>query len=84
MAKSILSCGRDFKRSLPFEWKELKFTSPAEAAFQSDALAHGIGPHGYAIPVSSRHGYRGLFVVCSSQSEEIWAKFLLGTQAELI
>lgn len=73
-----------FKRTLPFEWKELKFTSPVEAAFQSDALAHGIGPHGYAIPVSSRHGYRGLFVVCSSQSEETWAKFLSGTQAELI
>src|ERR1700746_1919794 len=73
-----------FKRTLPFEWKELQFASPAEAAFQSDALAHGIGPHGYAIPVSSRHGYRGLFVVCSSQSEEAWAKFLAGTQSELI
>jgi LuxR family transcriptional regulator, quorum-sensing system regulator CinR len=34
--------------------------------------------------VSSRHGYRGLFVVCSSQSEEVWAKFLSSTQAELI
>jgi len=73
-----------FKRSLPFEWKELQFSSPAEAAFQADALAHGIGPHGYAIPVSSRHGYRGLFVVCSSQSEETWTKFLGSTQAELI
>src|SRR5262249_51668667 len=73
-----------FKRSLPFEWKELKFTSPAQAEFQSDALAHGVGPHGYAIPVSSRHGYRGLFVVCSSQSEETWANFLSGMQAELI
>jgi DNA-binding CsgD family transcriptional regulator len=34
--------------------------------------------------VSSRHGYRGLFVVCSSQSEETWAKFLSTTQTELI
>src|SRR5262249_17530991 len=73
-----------FKRSLPFEWKELKFTSPAEAAFQSDALAHGIGPHGYAIPVASKHGHPGLFVVCSSQSEETWKKFLSSTQDELI
>jgi len=44
-----------FKRTLPFEWKEMQFVSPAEAAFQSDALAHGIGPHGYTIPVASRH-----------------------------
>jgi hypothetical protein len=39
-----------FKRTLPFEWKEMQFVSPAEAAFQSDALAHGIGPHGYRSP----------------------------------
>jgi LuxR family transcriptional regulator, quorum-sensing system regulator CinR len=73
-----------FKRTLPFEWKELQFTSAAEVAFKADALAHGIGPHGYAIPVSNRHGYRGLFVVTSSQPEASWAAFLAGTQAELI
>jgi LuxR family transcriptional regulator, quorum-sensing system regulator CinR len=73
-----------FKRTLPFEWKELQFTSAAEVAFRADAQAHGIGPHGYSIPVSNRHGYRGLFVVSSSQPEASWAAFLAGTQAELI
>jgi DNA-binding CsgD family transcriptional regulator len=73
-----------FKRTLPFEWKELQFSTPAEIAFQSDALAHGIGPHGYAIPVSNKHGYRGLFVVCSSQPEQAWVEFLAGAQADLI
>ena len=73
-----------FKRTLPFAWKELKFSSPAEASFLSDALAHGIGPHGYAIPVSSKHGYKGLFTVCSSQSEQAWATFLSSTQSALI
>jgi len=73
-----------FKRTLPFEWKELKLTSPAEASFLADALAHGIGPHGYAIPVSSKHGYKGLFIVCSSQSDQAWAKFLSSAQAALI
>jgi DNA-binding CsgD family transcriptional regulator len=72
-----------FRRTVPFEWRQLKFTSPAEAAFQSDALAHGIGPHGYAIPVSSKHGYRGLFVVSCSQSQA-WAEFLWSTRTELI
>jgi len=73
-----------FKRTLPFEWKELEFNTPAEASFLSDALAHGIGPHGYAIPVSNKHFYRGLFTVCSSQSEQAWATFLSSTQSALI
>jgi DNA-binding CsgD family transcriptional regulator len=73
-----------FRRTVPFEWKQLKFASPVEAAFQADALAHGIGPHGYAIPVSNKHGYRGLFVVSYSQSDEAWAQFLGSTQAELM
>jgi DNA-binding CsgD family transcriptional regulator len=73
-----------FRRTVPFEWTQLTFTSPAEAAFRADALAHGIGPHGYAMPVSSKHGYRGLFVVSCSQSDETWAQFLRKTQAELI
>ena len=34
--------------------------------------------------MSNKHGYRGLFVVCCSQSEETWAKLLSGTRAELI
>jgi DNA-binding CsgD family transcriptional regulator len=72
-----------FRRTVPFEWRQINFTSPAEAAFRADALAHGIGPHGYAIPVF-RHGYRGLFVVSSSQSSEAWAKFLWGTHVDLI
>jgi hypothetical protein len=73
-----------FKRTLPFEWKELKFTSPVEAAFQSDALAHGIGPARIRDPGVEQARLPRLFVVCSSQSEETWAKFLSGTQAELI
>jgi LuxR family transcriptional regulator, quorum-sensing system regulator CinR len=72
-----------FKRTLPFEWKELKFISPAEAAFQSDALTHGIGPHGYAIPVSKRHGYRGLLSFALRNPKKR-AKFLASTQSELI
>jgi LuxR family transcriptional regulator, quorum-sensing system regulator CinR len=73
-----------FKRTLPFEWNELKFASPAEASFLSDALAYGIGPYGYAIPVSSKHAYRGLLTVCSSKSDQWWDDFLSSTRAALI
>ena len=73
-----------FRRTVPFEWRQLKFSSPAEVAFQTDALAHGIGPHGYAIPVSNKHGYRGLFVVSSSHSLQAWAQFLWSTRTDLI
>src|ERR1700734_4269443 len=41
-----------FKRTLPFEWKEMQFVSPAEAGLHSDALGPGIGPHGHPIPVA--------------------------------
>jgi DNA-binding CsgD family transcriptional regulator len=34
--------------------------------------------------VSNKHGYRGLFVVCSSQPEQAWVEFLAGAQADLI
>ena len=73
-----------FKRTLPFEWNEMKFANPVEASFLADALAHGIGPHGYAIPVSSKHAYKGLLTVCSSKSEQWWENFLSTTQAALI
>lgn len=73
-----------FKRTLPFEWSELTVRSPAEATFLADALAHGIGPHGYSIPVFSKHGYRGLFTIASSQADDGWAKFLSATRAALV
>lgn len=74
-----------FKRTLPFSWNELSTNGDAErSSFMSDAVAHGIGPHGYAIPVVGKHGYRGLFIISYSRSERQWAQFLAATQATLI
>ena len=73
-----------FLRTLPFDWSELKIQSAAEYAFLADALAHGVGPHGFSIPVRSKHGHRGLFSISSSQSEKEWAIFLKTTQPMLI
>jgi DNA-binding CsgD family transcriptional regulator len=73
-----------FRRTLPFEWSELDRSSAAEAAFLADAAAHGVGPHGYSIPVLTKHGHRGLLAVCSSGSDAEWATFLAATQPGLI
>jgi DNA-binding CsgD family transcriptional regulator len=73
-----------FRRTLPFEWRELDISGGAEATFLADAAAHGVGPHGYSIPVSTKHGHRGLLAVSFSGSEGEWTKFLATTQPGLI
>jgi LuxR family transcriptional regulator, quorum-sensing system regulator CinR len=73
-----------FQRTLPFEWSELDRSSGAEAAFLVDAAAHGVGPHGYSIPVLTKHGHRGLLAVSFSGCEEEWTRFLAATQSGLV
>ena len=73
-----------FRRSLPFRWSELTIQTAAEASFLADALAHGVGPRGFSIPVQSKHWHRGLFSISSSCSEQEWVDFLATTQSTLI
>jgi DNA-binding CsgD family transcriptional regulator len=73
-----------FLRTLPFDWSELKIQSAAEVSFLTDALAHGVGPHGLSIPIRSKHGHRGLFSISFSRSEREWAKFRENTLSLLI
>jgi DNA-binding CsgD family transcriptional regulator len=73
-----------FARTLPFEWRELGISGGPEAAFLADAAAHGVGPHGYSVPVSTKHGHRGLLAASFSGSEQEWARFLAATQPALI
>ncbi len=73
-----------FRRALPFEWSELAIASAADAAFLADATAHGVGPHGYTIPVVTKHGHRGLFAVSFSGPEEEWKEFLSSVKPGLV
>jgi LuxR family transcriptional regulator, quorum-sensing system regulator CinR len=73
-----------FQRTLPFSWSDLKVGSAAEASLLADALAHGIGPHGFSIPMVSKQGHRGLFSISFSGSEPEWAGFLNANQHALI
>lgn len=73
-----------FQRTLPFGWNELKIANDNEASFLADALGHGIGPHGYCIPVLSKRGHRGLFSISFSRSEREWSDFLAKSQFMLV
>lgn len=65
-----------FLRTLPFDWSELNIQGPAEIAFLTDALAHGVGPRGLSIPVQSKHGHRALFSISFARSQDEWADFV--------
>ena len=73
-----------FLRTLPFDWSELQLQGAAEASFLMDALAHGVGPRGYSIPVLSKYGHRGLFSISFSRSEAEWLAFLQKGQPMLV
>jgi LuxR family transcriptional regulator, quorum-sensing system regulator CinR len=73
-----------FRRTLPFDWSELKLQDAAEMSFLADALAHGVGPHGLSIPVRSKHGHRGLFSISFSGSKDQWLAFLRNSRPTLI
>jgi hypothetical protein len=71
------------QRSLPFNWDDLKIQSAAETSFLADALSHGVGPHGFSIPLSE-HGHWALFSISFSGSEQEWKQFLATTQSMLV
>jgi DNA-binding CsgD family transcriptional regulator len=73
-----------FLRTVPFSWSELTIESAAQASFFADALAHGVGPQGYSIPVVNKHGHRVLFSFSSSQSEQEWKRFLAVHRSTMI
>ena len=73
-----------FQRTLPFDWSELQVKTAEEMSFLADALAHGVGPYGYSIPVVSKQGHRGLFSISFAGSAKAWTDFLNSNQAILV
>ncbi len=72
-----------FSRILPFDWSDLSFDEKAREMLM-DALAHGIGPHGFSVPVRSAYGHRGLFSITFSGSVEDWHGFLGARMRDLV
>jgi LuxR family transcriptional regulator, quorum-sensing system regulator CinR len=73
-----------FQRTLPFKWSELTIESPAEGSFMADAASHGVGPHGFSIPVVTKYGHRALVSLSSSGTEQEWSIFLAANKSALI
>ena len=73
-----------FQRTLPFRWSDLTIQSPAEVSFMADAVSHGVGPHGFSIPVVTKQGHRALFSLSFSRSEQEWVNFLTTNRSTLI
>ncbi len=73
-----------FQRTIPFSWSELSNQSEPEKSFFADALAHGVGPHGFSIPVITKLGHRALFTVSFSRSAQEWEDFLTAHQSAMI
>jgi LuxR family transcriptional regulator, quorum-sensing system regulator CinR len=73
-----------FQRTLPFDWNDIEPRTAAESEFMADAAAHGVGPHGYSIPVLSKHRHRGLFTFSASGSKEDWTGYLANYSGKII
>jgi hypothetical protein len=61
----------------------LKVQSAAEASFLADAVSHGVGPHGFSIPLTE-NGHGALFSISHSGTEQEWKDFLATRQPMLI
>ena len=58
---------------LPVDWSLVKRQSDEVAHFFADAIRHGVGPNGLAIPIRGANGERCLFSVTSDLPNEDWA-----------
>ena len=68
------------KRYLQMNYANVDPISREAASFLADALSHGIGPHGFSIPLSE-NGHWALFSISFSGSEQEWRDFLVTTQS---
>lgn len=59
------------QRQLPFDWSEVGVTEAALALFK-DAMAHGLGPSGYSIPIVDKNFRRALFSINSFETGDAW------------
>jgi DNA-binding CsgD family transcriptional regulator len=64
-----------FQRQLPFDWSELEPREEARA-FLEDARKHGLGGHGYSVPIADKCRRRALLSVNSCGSALAWEHML--------
>lgn len=60
------------QRQLPFDWSELDICEAALPLFE-DAVAYGLGPSGYSIPIVDKNFRRALLSINSFETGDAWS-----------
>ena len=68
----VQGCMQNFQ---PIDWKRLDWSGKAQRAFQTDAIAHGVGHQGFSIPIRGPNGQFALFTVSHDADDATWSAF---------
>lgn len=63
-----------YQRFHPVDWKRLDWSPKPAREFLKDALEHGVGNQGYAIPIRGPNGQFALFTVSHNCDDAAWEK----------
>ncbi len=77
----VLGC---FQRFEPTNWKDFDWSSKAAQGFMKDAIAHGIGSQGIAIPIRGPNGQYAVFTVSAMATDLEWEQFLKDNRRDLM
>jgi DNA-binding CsgD family transcriptional regulator len=67
----------------PFDWRDIRGTSPTASAFFEDATEHGVGACGVTIPVRNRPKGIALVSISSDLSDGKWEAYKLNHMVQL-
>ena len=75
---------RTFQRFHPVDWRDLDWSPRAARAFRADAMEHGLGNQGLAIPIRGPSGQFALFTVNHRCDDPEWEAFIDANRRDLI
>ena len=65
-----------FQRFDPCNWKDFDWSSKAARDFMKDAVAHGVGTQGLAIPLRGPNGQYALLSINDTRDDQDWDTFV--------
>jgi DNA-binding CsgD family transcriptional regulator len=71
-------------RFAPTDWKDFEWSSKSAQAFLKDAIAHGVGSQGLAVPVRGPSGQFAVFTINGNCTDEEWAIFKKENNRDLL
>jgi DNA-binding CsgD family transcriptional regulator len=69
----VLLAGRE--KCLPIDWMTVDHETEAAKRFFAEAEAHGVGRHGFTLPIRGPYGERALFTFTSNETDHHWYKW---------